>query len=401
MLSKHLLTICPLLAGAWAEVQIMGSTSIGSVTTRAPSPVYTTLSESPTTTSTTGIATHTVNVGASGHKFTPNEVFAEVGDIIEWRFYPDGHWVIRGDFDYPCVPYEYIGTDRTGFSSDAQSVKAITDDGPRYRVRVNDTDPIFFYCGAPGSCTKYHMMGVVNPSSNETLDQWLANADGVDYQLTPGEPWPTEDGLVTPTAGNAPAATGSSSGDHNNGHTGLAPGAIAGIAIGAAAVLLLGAGLVYLCGRRGGFDKAYRKSFHNSTTAPYSDGSPAVAEAQFASPNLAAAGAWTSSKQPSSISAPFGTAPITPQHTPGYGFQLGEGTMTTQDGTIGAYCDVHGRQFATPPPHNVTPKPQPVAPVELPASADPGNSPLPSYSNGQESHFSWIGDEGGYRPSNK
>lgn len=64
----------------------------------------------------------------SGHKFTPGEVDAKVGDIIEWRFYPVEHWVIRGDFDYPCVPYDYIGTDRKSFDSGAQTVQAITDD---------------------------------------------------------------------------------------------------------------------------------------------------------------------------------------------------------------------------------------------------------------------------------
>lgn len=39
------------------------------------------------------------------------------------------------------------------------------------------------------------------------------------------------------------------------------------------------------------------------------------------------------------------------------------------------------------------------APAELPASSDPGNSPLPSYNNEQPRTFSWTGDETGYRPS--
>lgn len=64
----------------------------------------------------------------AGHKFTPNDIKADVGDILEYRFYPDAHWVIRGDFRYPCIPYEYVDTDRTGFSSGLQPVKAITND---------------------------------------------------------------------------------------------------------------------------------------------------------------------------------------------------------------------------------------------------------------------------------
>lgn len=35
----------------------------------------------------------------------------------------------------------------------------------RFRVRVNDTGPIFYYCGAPGYCVDWQMVGVINPVS--------------------------------------------------------------------------------------------------------------------------------------------------------------------------------------------------------------------------------------------
>jgi plastocyanin len=81
----------------------------------------------PTTTA-TSITTHTINVGAVGHKFTPGETKAAVGDVIEWRFYPAEHWVIRADYDWPCIPYNYVGLNRQSFSSGLQVVNAITDD---------------------------------------------------------------------------------------------------------------------------------------------------------------------------------------------------------------------------------------------------------------------------------
>jgi hypothetical protein len=58
--------------------------------------------------------------------FSPNELEANIGDILEYWFYADMQWVIRGDFNHPCIPYEYVETDRIGFSSGPHSVKAIT-----------------------------------------------------------------------------------------------------------------------------------------------------------------------------------------------------------------------------------------------------------------------------------
>jgi hypothetical protein len=90
----------------------------------------------------------------------------------------------------------------------------------------------------------------------------LAYADNATYQLMPGEEFPSETPVPRPTPGSGPPDSSTNSGGDSGGggEGGLSAGAIAGIAIGAAAVLILGAALVYLCGRRGGFDKAYRKS---------------------------------------------------------------------------------------------------------------------------------------------
>ena len=43
----------------------------------------------------------------------------------EFRFYPTGHSVVRADFKYPCIPYEYVELNRKGFYSGIQNVQAI------------------------------------------------------------------------------------------------------------------------------------------------------------------------------------------------------------------------------------------------------------------------------------
>ncbi|KAF5005948.1 hypothetical protein FDECE_7646 [Fusarium decemcellulare] len=406
MKSSSFVLLPALFSTAWASVgrfqPRQEATASADEATATDEPTST-LEETASTATSSGVTTHTVNVGASGHKFTPSEVKAEVGDIIEWRFYPSGHWVIRGDFENPCIPYEYVDLNRKGFSSGAQKVQAITDDAPRFRVEVNDTKPIWFYCGAPGSCVKYHMMGVVNPAKNETLDEWLEKAKDVDYQLRPGDEFPTEEGFPSATAkpndddDNSDESTDDSGSGGGSSH-GLSSGAIAGIAIGAAAVLILAGGLIYLCGRRGGFDKAYRKSFRSSQVPP------PVAETQFSTPNPAGIDPWAANKGPGLMATSYGQSPpMSPHQSIGYGHP-GHQSMVAQDGTIGSYYsdNTYTQQSAASPSVGATtPKPpEQHAPVELPASADPGNSPLPSYnSNGNPRTFSWAGEETGYRPS--
>lgn len=160
---------------------------------------------------------------------------------------------------------------------------------------------------------------------------WLEKAKDVDYQLRPGEPWPTED-LPTETA----SPKDSSEADDGETSSNLSPGAIAGIAIGSTAVLLLAGALLYLCGRRGGFDKAYRKSFGGTPHPP-------VAETQFNSPNPGGS-PWDVNKSlPSMAAAPFGQSPpMSPHQSVGYGTHPAAlaamvAQAQNQDGTIGSY----------------------------------------------------------------
>ncbi|KAH7153789.1 hypothetical protein DER46DRAFT_663480 [Fusarium sp. MPI-SDFR-AT-0072] len=378
MLPKQFLALSSILVGSWAQ--------------KTPDTVEPKMTEAPSSTTntatTTAITTHTINVGAAGHKFTPNDIKADVGDILEYRFYPDAHWVIRGDFGYPCIPYEYVDVDRTGFSSGLQPVKAITNDAPRFRVRVNNTEPIFYYCGAPGSCVRYHMMGVVNPLKNETLEDWLKKADNVDYQLRPGEPFPKEQGLNTSTTSAIPepttsGQTGSSSYHPANGNS-LSGGAIAGIVIGGAVVLLLIIGVIYLCGRRGGFNEAYRKAFGNNAMPSNLNGTLPVVEAGAGSPNSTAPGYWVykpMSPIASSSGQSHGTSPpITPSHN----FPQDVTRMMSQDrsslntnyydpSVLIQPCGIIANKSGVPNSNDLTTRPPPlppkeeiVAPAELP-----------------------------------
>jgi len=44
----------------------------------------------------------------------------------------------------------------------------VTDDFqlPTYNITINDTQPLFYYCSAPGSCIENGMVGAINPVSS-------------------------------------------------------------------------------------------------------------------------------------------------------------------------------------------------------------------------------------------
>lgn len=96
-------------------------------------------------------------------------------------------------------------------------------------------------------------------TADESLDGHLEYVEQAEFELLPGEDWPSEappvdDDEETSGSDSArpPAATKPNSQ--------LSAGAIAGIAIGSAAVLIIAAGIIFLCGRRGGIDLGYRRS---------------------------------------------------------------------------------------------------------------------------------------------
>ncbi|KAK8200058.1 hypothetical protein HDK77DRAFT_218282 [Phyllosticta capitalensis] len=183
------------------------------------------------------ITTHTILVGKADHKFEPDVVQAVVGDIIQFQFYPVNHSIVRAEYGYPCVPYEMTGVGKVGFYSGFRPVDAILDDPPVYRVRVNDTLPIFFYCSAPGSCISHEMVGVINPNKTTSLQVQKNKAGDSSYALSPGESFPSE-AESSSVLGSSPTSTGSPT-TSNSSSGGLSGGAIGGLVVGAIAVVAL------------------------------------------------------------------------------------------------------------------------------------------------------------------
>ncbi len=48
--------------------------------------------------------TITIGVGEGGLVFKPESVTADVGDLLDFHFYPKNHSVVQGTFSSPCQP---------------------------------------------------------------------------------------------------------------------------------------------------------------------------------------------------------------------------------------------------------------------------------------------------------
>ena len=246
----QILALSALLAFAVAQSSVSQAASITSAS-----------SQSIATRTSSGVFTHTVAVAKAGHKFSPDVTLASVGDVIEFQFYPTNHSVIRADYGYPCVPYEMVlGAGYHGFFSGFQPVDAILDNPPSWNLTVNDTEPIFFYCGAPNSCIGYGMVGVINPNASTSLAKQQQLAEASSFMLLPGEDWPSEGSIPSGVASSSTSSTSPTAATSAPTVTqttvaaaashGLGAGAIAGIAIGGAAVLLGAFVAIWFCGRQ-------------------------------------------------------------------------------------------------------------------------------------------------------
>ncbi|KAF7186764.1 Extracellular serine-rich protein [Pseudocercospora fuligena] len=191
------------------------------------------------------ITVHLVTVGLEGHVFAPDAITANPGDKLMFQFYAGNHSAIESEYGWPCVPTEAIdGTD--GFYSGPQ--ENATDDNPTvWNYTVTHTGPVFFYCGAPGSCVNYGMLGVINPDSSVNLTAQQELAKEARYVLYPDQSMDpearasisaladtvldrptassTSSSTATPTAQTSASAATTSAASHQK--HGLSTGAIA------------------------------------------------------------------------------------------------------------------------------------------------------------------------------
>lgn len=138
----------------------------------APTGTTTTTSSVSKTVSLTGV-THSVVAGLGGLHFDPENVVANIGDIVEVHYLPKNHSFAQSSFDSPCVPIN----NNAIFSGFQPTTSGQAPDV--FQVVVNDTQPLWFYCAqTDGSHCQMGMGMVVNENFNSqnTLSAYKAKA---------------------------------------------------------------------------------------------------------------------------------------------------------------------------------------------------------------------------------
>ncbi|KAI1002310.1 hypothetical protein K3495_g5891 [Podosphaera aphanis] len=103
-------------------------------------------------------ATHNVVVGgAAGLQFVPEEVKANVGDMVVFQFMSNNHSATQSAFKEPCKALP-DGID-SGFMPNMNNTIV---PAPRFAMQVKVTTPIWFYCKQKGHCGK-GMTFSINP----------------------------------------------------------------------------------------------------------------------------------------------------------------------------------------------------------------------------------------------
>jgi len=129
-------------------------------------------------------ATHTVAVGRAGQlRFDPENVVAEIGDIVEFHYLPRNHSVAQSSFENPCMPQD-ASSFFSGFNfavSEGQSKDV-------FQIEIKDHKPIWYYCSQPnGLHCKNGMTGVINQNfdGQKTLAAHKALAAKVQAPVQP------------------------------------------------------------------------------------------------------------------------------------------------------------------------------------------------------------------------
>ncbi|CAK7242775.1 MAG: hypothetical protein STHCBS139747_004276 [Sporothrix thermara] len=129
--------------------------------------------------------THTVVAGLGGLHFDPDNVVANVGDIVEWHYLPANHSVAQSSFAEPCKPLSSGDGFFSGFQPTASGQAPDV-----FQIVIRDTNPIWYYCAqTKGNHCQAGMAGVINQNfeSPNTLAAYKKAAAGTGVSGIP--PW--------------------------------------------------------------------------------------------------------------------------------------------------------------------------------------------------------------------
>ncbi|PMD54855.1 Cupredoxin [Hyaloscypha bicolor E] len=122
-----------------------------------------------------------VQVGKGGAlTFVPNDIKANVGDSIEFSFFPKNHSVTQSSFADPCHPLA------GGFFSTFIPTNS-SESSETFTIVVNDTKPIWIYCAqtVKSHCQSGMVASINAPATGNTLAAFTLKASNATDSTSP------------------------------------------------------------------------------------------------------------------------------------------------------------------------------------------------------------------------
>ncbi|KAG7137853.1 Extracellular serine-rich protein like [Verticillium longisporum] len=131
-------------------------------------------------------AHHEVTVGKDGElKFVPETLHARHGDTITYQFFAANHSVTQSSFDAPCQPLQ------DGFFSAFTPSESKTEaSSTTWTITVNDTKPIWVYCGQGKHCQNGMVHSVNALESGNTFQAFKEKAKSASDSTSPADGLP-------------------------------------------------------------------------------------------------------------------------------------------------------------------------------------------------------------------
>jgi plastocyanin len=161
------------------SAQLYGASSGSSTSAVAPAAAASTSSSAPQPSQSGMHIVSVSNAQGTAFAFNPSTIKAAQGDMVQFQFNPLNHSVVQGSFEKPCQPMS------GGFFSGFQAVSTGAS-MPSFTITVNSTDPIWFYCSQTllTHCQQ-GMVGVINPTSDQTFDMFQTAAKKTTNSISP------------------------------------------------------------------------------------------------------------------------------------------------------------------------------------------------------------------------
>ncbi|KAK0470413.1 uncharacterized protein EV420DRAFT_1256763 [Desarmillaria tabescens] len=168
---------------------------------------------------------HKIVVGIDGKlEYGPANVSASIGDTVTFEFHPKNHTVTQSSFQHPCQPLAETSTSgQIGFSSGFRPVAANATDFPTFQIRINDTAPIWGYCGQTNHCGSGMVFSInaveTGPNNFAAFKELAIRTNGTRAGNSSGSAT-SGSGSASSTGSSSAPSTSASSSDSGSGSNG-------------------------------------------------------------------------------------------------------------------------------------------------------------------------------------